>query len=146
MFREEDRVAIATFLNPLWVPDYGPLAWPNARFKIPKNGRWGSVDIIDYDTSRASLSDTFQLRHLGAVQLDFYTPEGQGSSENKIAADELSLSFLEVILPAPNGALQFGIPKGRPPSANELRAMNLEDNWNRYTLTIPYKKDSLVVK
>lgn len=147
MIVESDRVAIVTFLTSIWQPSWGGIAWPNDNFKIPDAQRWATVAWIESTSDRASLGNDFLVRTYGYLQIDLYEPDQGGTKQQLLIAEEIHNAFLEYVLPTGSGpALEFGVPNSRIPAPNEVRASNLEDNWSRLTISIPFVKNVGFVK
>jgi hypothetical protein len=142
-----DRQAIATFLTSLWQDEWGKVAWPNDNFTIPSNGRWATVAWIESDSSRASLGNDFLVRTYGFLQIDLYEPDQGGTVQQLHIAEAIHDAFMELVLPTGAGpALEFQVPNSRIPAPNEVRASNLEDNWSRLTISIPFIKNQGFIK
>lgn len=147
MIIASDRTAIATFVQSIWQADWGKLAWPNDNFTIPTAQRWATIAWIESNSARASLGNDFLVRTYGFLQIDLYEPDQGGTLQQMQIAEEIHDAFLELVLPTTAGpSLEFEVPNTRIPAPNEVRASNLEDNWSRLTISIPFMKNVGFVK
>ena len=146
MSRELERRTVFNHLSSVWLPEFGPIAWPNIEFVPPENARWAGVSIIYADSFRASLGNDFFKRHESFLQIDLFTPTGRGSSPNLNAVDYLENIYQSLILPCGDEQLIFEDVKTVQLSINEERATRLNDNWLRHVISCEFRRDSHLVK
>lgn len=147
MLTDADRKAVVAKIQAIWDPTWGGIGWPNDNFKIPKDSRWATVSYIELDASRASLGNDFLIRTYGIVQIDLYEPNQAGTGQQRVIAEAIHDEFLELNLVTSTGTyLEFGVPSSRSPAPNEVRASNLEDNWSRLTINLPFVKNVGFIK
>lgn len=148
MSRELERQAIASHFQSVWdEPLDGPIAWPNKPFTTPNASGFCTFNIVELGTFRMSLGRSFFKRHHGSMQIDMYVPQDQGTRPSRLTADRLEDLYEMLVLEMSNGQkIEFGTPRTRTLAANEQRASNLDDNWDRYLLEAPYHRDQHVEK
>lgn len=148
MSREIERETVITHFLTVWNTADGPIAVPNQRFTTPIDHFFGDVKIVERGTFRMSLGASFYKRHNSTLQLDMYTPFGEGTKLSRSIADRLELVYEELTLLLPGGGefVKFGTPSSRRLAQNRERAENLNDNWDRYVFEAPYYRDQRVEK
>jgi hypothetical protein len=81
------------------------------------------------------------------MQIDIYTPQDQGTKQSREYADVWALHFEMLELPTSDGELiKFQNTTSHPLATNEIRAANLDDNWDRYVFEAPFYRDQYVEK
>lgn len=148
MGKEAERSALESAVSDIWVTDFGPIAWTNVPFEVPASGRWASVTILDYDTSRMSLGkEVFLKRTTGSIQIDLFCPQDLGSSLNRRAADFLETYFEDrIIVISVDEKIEFGTPESRESNGVQERQEGTDDNWYRTIVDIPFHRDEVVRK
>lgn len=146
MGKEKEREVLLALVKQNWPSGYGPVAYPNAKFTPPANARWASVEIVTLSTERASLSRDFFKRTTGILQFDLYVPEGLGTKEAREVADFLEDFFQDLVVPCGSDVIVFETPRSKTLPTNVVRAENLDDNWYRYVVECPFRRDSRVIK
>lgn len=148
MSRETERRAIMDFFKLNWDSADGPVAYPNIEFTTPENQLFAVVNIVEGGTFRKSIGYMQYLkRATGTLQIDIYTPLGQGTKPSRIIAERLERVFDTVDINLTDGEfVRFGTPQSRTIPINEQRASNLEDNWGRYVVECPFYRDVVVTK
>lgn len=147
MSRETERAAITAHFKQAWEAAYPgvPVAWPNIDFATPDNSQFVVFNLVDRGTTRETLGRTYVKRHRGTLQLDIYTPGGQGTRESRLMADYLEALYDSLDLVTSDGqGVSFRTPSARPIAGNEARASNLEDNWDRIIVECPYDRQEVV--
>lgn len=148
MSRETERKLLAQHLAAVWDDSDGPIAWPNQPFETPEKHLFAVFNIVDRGSTRQSLGIAqFFNRHHGSIQLDIYTPQDAGTTQSRQIADRLALLYDSIELITDDGEkLTFGTPSGRTLPTNEVRAANLDDNWDRYVFEAPFYRDQHIEK
>lgn len=149
MSRESERAAITAHFKSAWESTYPtvPVAWPNIEFATPENATFVVFNLVDRGTTRETLGRVYVKRHRGTLQLDIYTPSGQGTRASRLMADYLEALYDTLDLATADGQLvAFRTPSARPVSGNEARASNLEDNWDRIIVECPYDRQEIVAR
>jgi len=146
--RESERRALASHVKSNWLPEFGPIAWPNVKFVTPNDKRWATVRYMSYPTNRASLgSSDFLNRNFGSLQIDLYCPSGLGAAENREAADYLEALYDSLLLPTVDGELiVFGTPTSQDLDAVGERREGTNSNWFRRVVDCPFHRDTRRVK
>jgi hypothetical protein len=140
-------VALSGFFQSIWLPEDGPIAWPNKPFETPANSMFCVYSTLSLGTLRRSLGNSFFKRSLGVVQVDIYTPQDQGTKRAREISDRLEGLYEMLVLPLTDGeSVQFGTPSGRVLDPNVIRASNLDDNWDRFVFEAPHYRDQHVEK
>lgn len=148
MSRETERNAIMNFFKLNWDPADGPVAYPNIEFTTPKNSKFVVVNIVEGNTTRKSIGYAQYLkRSTGRLQIDIYTPIGEGTKPSRVIGERLERVFDTIDINLSDGEwVRFGTPQSRTIPINEQRASNLEDNWERYVVECPFYRDVVVTK
>ena len=152
MSRNLERKAVTDHLLAFWetlepANTSWPIAIPNQDFTTPTNSLFAVFSLVGRGSFRQAMGTTFPKRHLSTVQIDIYTPSGQGTKQSRIIADALELEYQDLVINLADGeSLKFGTPTSRTLAINEQRASNLEDNWDRYMVEAPFYRDQIVQK
>lgn len=148
MSRETERKAVIDFFKLNWNPADGPVAYPNIEFSTPENQQFAVVHIVETGTFRKSIGYSQYLKRSSAtLQIDIFTPLGQGTKPSRLIGERLERVFDTIDLVTSDGEfLRFGTPSSRTVAINEQRASNLEDNWHRYVVECPFYRDITVTK
>jgi hypothetical protein len=81
------------------------------------------------------------------MQIDIYTPQDQGTTRSRQLADRWADAYEMLEILTDDGELiKFQTPSSRVLATNEVRAANLDDNWDRYVFEAPFYRDQLVEK
>lgn len=147
MSKETERVLLTAHFLSQWNPADGKIAWPNKDFTTPSNEMFVVFNILDRGTVRSSLGRTYLKRSFGSLQIDIYTPASMGTSRSRQIADRLENIYDSLDLVTSDGqSVVFGTPSSRVLPPNEQRAANLDDNWDRYVVDLPFKREQMVAK
>jgi hypothetical protein len=146
--KETERAAISEHFKSVAEPEFGEnIAWPNQAFETPQDTMFAVFNIVDRGTIRRSLGRSFTKRSFGTMQVDIYTPKNEGTKESRTLADIWSLVYEMLELTTSDGELiVFQTPSSRAMATNEIRAANLDDNWDRYVFEAPFYRDQNVEK
>lgn len=148
MSREAEREIIFSHFKTLADPIFGEnVAWPNQPFETPAREKFVIVNIVNRGSVRLSLGRTFIKRHMSTVQADIYIPQDQGTKISRQISDTLEDEYEMLELITVEGEkITFGTPSSRVLAPNEIRATNVDDNWDRYVFEAPYYRDQVVEK
>lgn len=148
MSRELERSVVTEYFRATWNANYSyAVAWPNHEFDTPVNSIFVVFNLVDRGTMRETLGRTYLKRHRGTIQVDIYVPQGLGTKTARQIADFLENQFDSVDLPMGDGSyIFFRTPTSREIPANVQRAANLDDNWYRYMVELPYDRQETVVR
>ena len=148
MSRETERKLIMDHFKMNWNPADGPVAYPNIEFDTPTNSMFAVVHIVEGGTFRKSIGYSQYLkRSNGTLQIDIYSPIGQGTKAARLIGERLERVYDTLDLVTSDGErVCFQTPTSRTVPINEQRASNLEDNWDRYVVECPFFRDIVVTK
>jgi hypothetical protein len=103
--------------------------------------------IVDRGDVRLSLGWNYKKRRFGTIQVDIYTPQDEGTKVSREQADAWCLIYDMLELPTSDGEMMFfQTPTSHSMATNEVRAANLDDNWDRYVFEAPFYRDTQVEK
>lgn len=110
------------------------IKYENVKFAPRPNDMYVAAYIIEGDSFQASLGNRFVERHVGIVQVDIMTPEGQGTSTRNILADRIGEIFRRLKATLVDGSyLQFRVPRATP--------LGNEGLYDRMAVSIAYYRD-----
>lgn len=134
------RTAITQYFYSNWNEANGKVAYPNKAFATPDGEVFLVFNLLSYYRHRASIGrNQWLTRRFGAVQIDIYIPEGQGTHNARALADDLEALFESLSLTtSDNQLIQFGTPNTSAVATNEQRASNLEDSYHRLVMTCEF--------
>lgn len=149
MSRESERLVVTAHFAATFAANWPtmPVAWPNHEFTTPSNTMFAVFNLVDRGTTRQTIGLNYVKRHRATVQVDVYTPLGQGTKQSRLVADVLESVYDTLDLVTSDGELvAFRTPSARDVAGNESRASNLEDNWGRIIVECPYERQEIVDK
>ncbi len=149
MSRATERALVMGHFTATWNAAYAsvPIAWPNHEFLTPTNQPFAVFNLVDRGTTRESLGRTYFKRHRGTIQVDLYMPLGQGIKWGYAVSDYLETVYDSLdLVTTDNQPVRFRTPTARPIAGNEARASNLEDNWARLVVEIPFDRSEVLVR
>jgi hypothetical protein len=146
--KEAEREALAarflTTFNALGITD---VAWPNKAFETPTRKTFLVFNIVERGVVRHGIGLNYFKRHFGTVQVDIYVPQDEGTKVSRVLTDAMEAEYETLELPTGDGEMiKFQSPASRSMATNEIRAQNLDDNWDRYMFEAPFYRDQLVEK
>jgi hypothetical protein len=145
--RDTQRAACAAIFLSVWDETANPVAWPNKTFETPNKVMFAVFNIVDRGSTRMGLSRSFFKRHHATLQIDIYTPQDEGTKPSRLKAEMLEDLFQDLELLTSDGELlRFGTPFAHTLAPNEIRAVNVDDNWDRYVFEAPFYRDQHVEK
>lgn len=148
MSRETERVLISSHFQSAWdlLAD-GPIAWPNKPFSTPDNAPFCVFNIVERGSYRASLGGVYLKKYPSTMQIDIFTPTTLGTKRSRLLADRLEDVYDSLTLVTSDGeSVNFYSVITRGLAANEQRASNLDDNWDRYIVEAPYVREKIIAK
>ena len=149
MSKETERAGLALHFQTIAEPDLGELiAFPNQAFETPSDQFFVVFNIVDRGSVRRSLGYMkYTKRHFGTVQIDMYTPKNEGTKKSRDLADKWEALYDTINVMLTDGeCCVFQTPSSRALATNEVRAANLDDNWDRYVFEAPFYRDQFVEK
>ncbi len=147
MSRETERQLITTHFAQLWEANYPdiPVAWPNHEFTTPNDSQFVVFNLVDRGTTRETLGRDYIKRHRSTLQLDLYTPADGGVRSAALISEFLENTYDTLdLLTSDNEVVYFRTTSSRTVSANEARAVNLDDGWYRVIVECPYDRQQRV--
>lgn len=149
MSKETERSGLALHFQGLAAVDVGELiAFPNQPFETPADQFFVVFNIVDRGSVRMSLgAEKYLKRRFGTVQVDLYTPKNEGTKKSRVLADKWEGLYDTINVTLTDGeTCVFQTPSSRSLATNEIRAANLDDNWDRYVFEAPFYRDQIVEK
>lgn len=71
-----------------------PTSWPNAPFAFTEDAQWCDVQVLPGESFRATTGGTTsRYRTPGLLQIDVYTPSGEGAAAAMATADTIADAF-----------------------------------------------------
>lgn len=133
---DDARSAIETRLyNNITTVDGANIEFMNSRFEMPNNEIWIRLTIREGEARQASLGNySFLKRYSGAIIIDVFVPEYQGTKDGREVADEIATIF-------DRKQFSYGSSGTISTRITSARDVGPREGWYHISCTINYHRD-----